>query len=324
MKRRTVVLALAATAASGLAYGQARGKRPRIAVMTASPLPNPMIEAFRRGMRELGYVDGQTVELDIRSANGRAERFTSLAAELVKTGPDMIIAGGGTPAARAALRATQTIPIVFPAAADPIGGGLVRSLARPGGNITGFSLAAPEISGKRLQLIRDLVPRVKLIAIFQDPVLRAGQDQIGATEEAAREFGIKILTLSPARPEEYESNYAIAKSAGADALVVLPSSSFNANGQRLVALSDKHRLPTVWEHRLFTQSGGLVSYGPDIPELYRASARYVDRILKGAKPADLPVERASKLDLVVNLRTAKSQGVNVPQSVLVRADQVIE
>lgn len=323
MKRRSVILALAATAGSGLVRGQQVRKPPHVAVMTASSLPNPMIEAFRRGMRELGYVEGQTVELDIRSANGRAERFPALAAEMVNGRPDVILAGGGTPAARAALRATQSIPIVFPASADPIGGGLVHSLARPGGNITGFSLLAPEMSAKRLELIRGLVPAVKLVAMLQDPVLRTGYDQIGATEEAARQLGIQILTLSPAKPEDYESNYAIAKSAGADALIVLPSSSFNANARRLVALSDKHRLPTVWEHRQFTQSGGLVSYGPDVVELYRAAARYVDRILKGAKPADLPVQRASKFDLVINLKTAKSQGITIPQSLLLRADEVI-
>jgi len=322
MRRRTVVLALAA-AATGLVRGQP-ARKPRIAVLSAPPLPNPMTEAFRRGMRELGYVEGQSVEIDVRSVNGRPERFPALAAEVVKSHPDVIVAGGGTPSVTAAMSATRSIPIVFPASGDPVAEGLVRSLAQPGGNVTGLSILAPEVSGKRVQLIKDLLPRVKLIAILQDPVLRAGYDQIGATEQAARELGVQILTLSPAKPEEYDSNYAIAKNAGADALIVLPSSAFNANRERLVAMSEKHRLPTVWEHRLFTQSGGLVSYGPDIPELYRASGRYVDRILKGAKPAELPVERASKFDLVVNLRTAKSQGVNVPQSVLVRADHVIQ
>jgi putative ABC transport system substrate-binding protein len=324
MRRRTALFALAGLVTAPVLRAQQRAKVPRVAVLTAPPLPNPMTEAFRRGMRELGYSEGQTLELDLRSANGRPERFPALAAEAVKANPDVILAGGGTPSARAAMRATKSIPIVFPASGDPVAEGLVRSLARPGGNVTGFSIVAPEISGKRVQLIRDLLPGVKLIAILQDPVLRAGYDQVGATEEAARELGIRILTLSPAKPEDYETNYAIAKSAGADALVVLPSSAFNANRTQLVALSAKHRLPTVWEHRQFVESGGLASYGPDIIELYRSAARYVDRILKGAKPADLPVERAAKFDLVVNLRTAKSQGLTVPQSVLVRADHVIQ
>ena len=324
MRRRRAVIALAAMGAAPLAYGQSRGKLPRVTLMTSPPLPNPLAEAFRRGMRELGYREGQTFELDVRSANGRSERFPALAADVVKAGPDVIVSGGGTPSVRAAMRATKSIPIVFPASGDPVAEGLVQSLARPGGNVTGFSILAPEVSGKRVQLIKDLAPRVKLIAILQDPVLRAGYDQIGATEEAARELGIRILTLSPAKPEDYDSNYGIAKTAGADALIVLPSSSFNANGERLVSLSDKHRLLTVWEHRQFAQAGGLVSYGPDITELYRACARYVDRILKGAKPADLPVERASKFELVVNLKTAKAQGVTIPQAVLIRADHVIE
>jgi putative tryptophan/tyrosine transport system substrate-binding protein len=300
-----------------------QGRKPRVALLTAPPLPNPLAEAFRRGMRELGYVEGENVEFDFRSVQGRPERFPNLALEVVKGNPDVIISGGGTPSARAAMRATKSIPIVFPASGDPVAEGLVQSLARPGGNVTGFSILAPEISGKRVQLIKDLLPRAKLIAILQDPVLRAGYDQIGATEEAARQIGIQILTLSPAKPEDYESNYGIAKNAGADALLVLPSSSFNANRQRLVVLSEKHRLPTVWEHREFVRTGGLVSYGPDITQLYRAAARYADKILKGAKPADLPVERASKFELVVNLKTAKALGLAIPEAVMLRADEVV-
>jgi putative ABC transport system substrate-binding protein len=234
------------------------------------------------------------------------------------------VSGGGTPSARAAMRLTKSIPIVFPASADPVGEGLVASLARPGGNVTGFSILGREISGKRVQLIKDLHPRVKRIAIFQDSVLRSGVDQIGATEEAARESGIQIMVLSPSRPEDYESNYTIAKNAAADPLIVLPSSSFNANRKALIALSAKHRILTVWEHRQFTQDGGLVSYGADITDLYRQTARYVDRILKGAKPADLPVEQATKLELVINLKAAKALGLKIPPPLLVRADQVIE
>jgi putative tryptophan/tyrosine transport system substrate-binding protein len=324
MKRRKLVVVLAGLCATPLVRAQPRARLPRVALMTSPPLPNSFAEAFRRGMRELGYVEGQNVEFDLRSAEGRPERFPSLAADIVKASPSVIVSGGGTPSARAAMRATKSIPIVFPASGDPVAEGLVQSLARPGGNVTGFSILAPETSGKRVQLIRDLLPAVKRIAILQDPVLRAGYDQVGATEESARTLGIQILTLSPGKPEDYESNYEIARNAGADALIVLPSSSFNANRQRLVALSEKHRLLTVWEHRQFAQAGGLISYGPDITELYRATARYVDRILKGAKPADLPVERASKFELVINLKTARKQGIAIPQAVLIRADQVIE
>ena len=322
MRRRKLIIALAAMGATPWVAAQRRTK-PRVALLTAPPLPNPLAEAFRRGMRELGYSEGENVEFDFRSVQGRPERFPNLAVEIVKGNPDVIVSGCGTPSARAAMRATKSIPIVFPASGDPVAEGLVQSLARPGGNVTGFSILAPEVSGKRVQLVKDFLPRAKLIAILQDPVLRAGYDQIGATEEAARQIGMQILTLSPAKPEDYESNYGIAKNAGADALLVLPSSSFNANRLRLVALSEKHRLPTVWEHREFVRTGGLVSYGPDITDLYRAAARYVDKILKGAKPADLPVERASKFELVVNMKTAKALGLTIPESVMLRADDVV-
>jgi putative tryptophan/tyrosine transport system substrate-binding protein len=324
MKRRSVVLALAGMCASPLAYAQQQGKRPRIGVLVSPPLPNPLAEAFRRAMGELGYVQGKSVEFDWRSAEGRPERFPALAVEIVKANPDVILSGGGTPGARAAMRATKTIPIVFPASGDPVGEGLVQSLSRPGGNVTGFSILSPEVSGKRVQLVKDLLPEVKRIAIFQDPVGRGGIDQMSATEEAARSIGVQILVLSPARPEDYEANYNIARAAGADALIVLPSSSFFANRKALLALSAKFRLPTIWESRLFAEGGGLAAYGADIADLYRLAAHKVDRVLKGAKPADMPVERASKLDLVINLKTAKAQGIAVPMALRMRADQVIE
>jgi putative tryptophan/tyrosine transport system substrate-binding protein len=292
--------------------------------MTSPPVPNGLTDAFRRGMQELGYVEGQNVEFILRSAEGRPERFPALAAELVKLNPDAIVSGGGTPSARAAMRATKTIPIVVPASADPVAEGLVQTLARPGGNLTGFSILGPEVSGKRVQLIKEVLPGAKRIAVLLDPVLRAGVDQTSATDEAARESGIQIMVLSPARPEDYESNYGIAKSAAADALIVLPSSSFNANRKQLITLSDKHRLLTVWEHKQFSLDGGIMSYGADITDLYRACARYIDRILKGARPSELPVERASKFEFVINLRAARSQGIKIPYAVLVRADQVIE
>ena len=323
MDRRRVLLGLTALGAAPLVLAQ-RPKLPRVAVFTSPPLPNSLVDAFKRGMQEMGYVEGRNVEYLFYSAEGRAERFPRIAAEAVKSAPDVILSGGGAPSARAAMRATTSIPIVVPASSDPVGEGLVQSLARPGGNVTGFSILAPEVSGKRVQLVRELVPGAKRTVILQDPVLRGGIDQMSATEEAARALGMQTMVLSPAKPEEYETNYTIAKSASADALIALPSSNFSANRQRLIALSAKHGLPSIWEQRLFAESGGLVSYGADIVDLYRASARYVDKLLKGAKPTDLPVERASKFELVLNLRTAKAQGVVVPQAVLIRADKVIE
>ncbi len=324
MKRRKLVLALAGMCAAPLVHAQQRAKLSRVAVMSAPPLPNPLTDAFRRGMLELGYAEGESVAFDFRSAEGRPERFPSIAADIVKTNPDVILSGGGAPSVRAAMRATKSIPIVFPASGDPVGEGLVQSLSRPGGNVTGFSILSPEISGKRVQLVKDLMPGVRRIAIFQDPVLRSGIDQISASEEAARSIGVQVMVLSPAGPEDYESNYAVAMNAGAEALIVLPSSSFNANRQQLVALSARHRMLTIWENRLFAEAGGLVSYGADIPGLYRAAARQVDRILKGAKPSDMPVERASKIDLVINLKAAKALGISIPPAFLVQADHVIQ
>jgi putative tryptophan/tyrosine transport system substrate-binding protein len=321
MDRRAFLLASMALCARPAA---AQPRMARVAVMTAPPLPNALLEAFRRGMSQQGYIEGKNLELILRSAEGRSERFPALAAEIVKLNPAVIVSGGGAPSARAAMRATKSIPIVFPASGDPVAEGLVQSLSRPGGNVTGFSIINSEVSGKRIQLLRDLMPAAKRIAIFQDSVGRAGVDQIWATEESARQSGIQIVVLMPARPEDYESNFIMAKGAGADGVIVLPSSSFNANRQKLIALSAQHALPTVWENRLFAESGGLVSCGPDIADLYRESARLVDKILKGAKPADLPVERASKFELIVNVRTAKSQGIAIPPAFLVRADRIIE
>ena len=323
MHRRSFLAAVAALGLSGNATAQ-RAKMARVGLMLAPPIPNPLMQAFQQAMRELGYVEGKNLLLDARSAEGRSERFPAMAADLVRLDPDVIVAGGGVPSVRAAMKATSTIPIVFPSSNDPVGEGLVKSLTRPGGNVTGHSNLGFEISAKRVQLLKEMLPRLRRVALFQDPTMRTGIDQVGAARRAADSLGIELLPLDPKGPEEYAEAFAAAKQRGAEALIVLPSSSFSAHRRRLIELAAEHKLPTVWEHRLFTDAGGVVSYGPDFTDLYRGAARYVDKILKGAKPTDLPVEQVTKLELVINLKAAKAQGIGIPGTLLVRADRVIQ
>jgi putative ABC transport system substrate-binding protein len=306
------------------AYAQPVGRMPRIGLIVVPPLPNPMARAFERGLQELGYLPGRNIDIELRSLEGRLERLPAIASELARLQPDVIVAGGGAPSARAVMNTTATIPIVFPASGDPVGEGLIKSLARPGGNVTGLSILSVELSAKRVQLLRDLVSRLSHLAVLQDHSMRTTLDQVSATEKAAAALGMKLEVLSVESAEQYEAAFQAASKAGAEALIVLPSSLFNANRRRLIDLAEKYRLPTLWEHRLFTESGGLVSYGTDIPDLYRRAAGYVDRILKGAKPAEMPVERATKLEFVINLKTAKALGIVASPTLLARADDVIQ
>lgn len=326
MNRRTVVQAglagVAACVLPRLAGSQGR-KMPLIGVVLAPAIPNRFMETLRAGLSELGYIEGKTVRVEWRSAEGRPERFQPIARELVALRPDVIVAGGGSPAVRAAMDATRDIPIVFPASGDPVGDGLVASLARPGGNVTGTSILTDEMNAKRVELLKALQPGITRAALLVDPKLRSSYDQLSAARQAAKALGIELQVLRPAGPEEYDGAFAQAKR-GAEVMIVLPSSSFNANRRRLIALAAEHGLVTMWEHREFTMAGGLVSYGPDFGEMYRVTARKVARILEGASPADLPIEQATKLELVINLRTAKAQRVTIPPTLLVRADHLVE
>lgn len=325
MERRRLVLGgLATLATARIAVAQPSGKIPKIGVMLAQPVPNALQQAFRAGLREHGYIEGRDIQVEYRSVEGKFERYPALAEELVRQRVDVIVAGGGSPAIRAATRATRTIPIVFPASTDPVAEGFVQSLSRPGTNATGLSILESDINPKRLQLLNELLPKLERVALLVNPAVPMADQQVKAVEGAARAMKAETHVVRAGRPEELEGAIRAAKSARSEALIVVASSLFAAHRVRLIALVDEHRLPTVWEHRQFTQAGGLVSYGADIADMYRASARYVDRILKGAKPGDLPVEQATKLELVINLRAAKTQGIAVPQRLLVRADQVIE
>jgi putative tryptophan/tyrosine transport system substrate-binding protein len=322
------LIGLAAVLAIGLfvaplaAEAQHSGKVPRVGITIAESAPSRYTEALRRGLTELGWVEGQNILLEFRSSEGRPERFPALIAELISLKVDIIVAGGGAVGARAAKNATSTIPIVMPVVSDPVAVGLVSSLARPGGNATGLSMLNTEISAKRMELLRDVLPRVERVAVLRDPAADSAQADV--TQAAARALGLKVHVLSVSRADEFPGAFDAARKAHAEALVVLASSFFNAHRRQLVDLAAQNRLIAVYEHREFPDAGGLMSYGPNIVEMYRRAAYFVDKILKGASPADLPVEQPTRFELVINLKTAKALGLTIPQSVLVRADEIIQ
>jgi putative ABC transport system substrate-binding protein len=306
---------------------QQGAKVPRIGWLQADLAPNPHIqEAFLQGLRDLGYVEGRNLVIEYRDAEGKPERLPALAAELVALKVDVIEAGG-TPAALAAKEATRTLPIVFVGAADPVTSGLVTSLARPGGNVTGLSNLAPELVGKRLEQLKQAVPGVSRVAVLWQPGgqgERTRQDMLQGAEVAARALSVRLQLVETRGPDEFDRAFSDMTRARAGALTVLPSVLFFNERRRLVDLAAKNRLPAVYPWREGVDAGGLMAYGPNLADLYRRAATYVDKILKGAKPADLPVEQPTKFELIINLKTAKALGLTIPQSVLVRADQVIE
>ena len=313
------VLALLAAPLAGEA--QPPGKIPRIGVVYAGSAPNPGAAALRRGLVELGWTEGQSLLIEERYAEGHPERYPALIAELIRLKVDVLVAGGGTAGAQAAQRATDTIPIVFPVMGDPVAAGLVSSLARPGGNITGLSMLNTEISAKRVELLREVLPTVERVAVLRDPA--AAPADLDATKAAARALGLRLQLLSVGRPEEFPGAFQAARQAGAEALIVLASGFFNTQRRRLVDLAAQNRLIAVWEHRDFADTGGLLSYGPNLVDMNRRAAKYVDKILRGAKPAGLPVEQPTVFELVINMRTAKALGLTIPPAVLARADEVI-
>jgi putative ABC transport system substrate-binding protein len=265
--------------------------------------------------------------IEYRDAEGKYERFPALAAELVALKVDVIVAAGSTPAALAAKQATRTLPIVFIAVGDPVQSGLVNSLARPGGNVTGSSNLVAELVGKCLEQLKQAVPGVSRVAVLWQPGAlgeRTDRNMLKGAEVAARTLGVRLQFVEALAPEDFDRALSDMTKARADALTVLPSSMFNSERRRLVALAAKNRLPAVYPWREGVDAGGLMAYGPNLADLYRRAATHVDRILKGAKPADLPVEQATKFELVINLKTAKALGLTIPQSVLGRADEVIQ
>jgi len=323
MKARLASSALALSLFAAPLAGEAQpgGKIPRIGMLRPGSPPDPLVEAFRQGLRELGYVEGHTISIEYRWAEGRDERLPGLVADLIRHNVDVIVTAGSL--ALLAKRATSTTPIVMPVSNNPVGAGLVASFARPGGNVTGLSFLAEELPGKWMELLKEALPGVSRVAVLWDPATEAGQLKV--SEAAARSLGVRLHALKVQRSEDLGTAFAEAQKDRADALIVLASPFFYVHRTRLVELATKHRLPTMYSQREFVvESGGLMSYGPSLRDLFRRAAGYVDKVLKGARPADLPVEQPTKFEFVINRKTAKALGLTIPPSVLARADEVIE
>jgi putative tryptophan/tyrosine transport system substrate-binding protein len=324
-KRRKFLLTTGALLAAPLSARAQQPKVPRIAVLVQYPLAarKGSWDAFREGLRDSGYVEGQNIVIEWRSAEGKYERLPALAMELIRAKVDVIVTAGSE-TVLAASKATKTIPIVMATVGDPVGIGVVASLGRPGGNVTGLSLFATEISAKRLDLLRDTLPNLARVAIVWNPDNASVVLKFKAAESAARAMGLKVQSLETRRLSELEVNIPAAAKEGANALFTEDDGVLLANRTRLIELATKFRLPVVSEFKEIVDAGGLWSYGPDIPAVHRRAAAYVAKILKGAKPAELPVEQPSKFELVVNLKSAKTLGLTIPQPLLVRADVLIQ
>jgi putative tryptophan/tyrosine transport system substrate-binding protein len=329
MNRRAFVTGLGAVLAAPLAVeAQQAAKVSRIGLLSLNASPNVHLgEAFREGLRELGYVEGRNLVIEYRDAEGNFDRLPALAAELVALKVDVIVTGGGTLSALAAKQATRTVPIVFASVPDPVTDGLVTSLTRPGGNITGLSNLNSELVGKCLEQLKHAIPGVTRVAVIRQPGAvgeRTERDMLKAAEVAARALGVRLQFVEARGPANFDRVFSNLSTARADAMTVLGSAMFFSERTRFVDLAAKNRLPVVYPQREFVEAGGLMSYGPDLADLFRRVATYTDKILKGAKPADLPVEQPTKFELVINLKTAKALGLTIPPSLLLRADQVIE
>jgi putative ABC transport system substrate-binding protein len=279
--------------------------------------------AFGQGLAQLGWTDGRNVRIDIRWGAGDAERFRRYAVELVALAPDVILAGSGT-AVPPLLQATRTVPIVFAQTMDPVGAGFVASLARPGGNATGFTQIEFGMSGKWLELLKQIAPRVTRAAVIRDPSEPAGMGQWGAIQALAPSLGVEVSPVDARDTDDMERSVTAFAGSSNGGIVVTGSAATTVHREKIVSLAARHRLPAVYPYRYHITSGGLISYGPDTIEPYRRAASYVDRILKGEKPADLPVQAPTRYELAINLKTAKALGLDVPPTLLARADEVIE
>ena len=281
------------------------------------------IEAFRQGLRELSYVEGKNIVIEWRSADGKGDRLPALAAELVRLKVAVIVTSGGAPTRRAK-EATSTIPIVMTNDPDPVGDGFVASLARPGGNITGLSTFAPELSGKRLEILREVVPKLSRVAVLGSSGATGYAQTLKEIEPAAKAFKMQLQFLDILHANDIETAFRAASEGRAQGVLTLNSGILGSQRAQIAELAVKNRLPVMYHQGDFVEAGGLMFYGVNVPDLNRRAASYVDKILKGAKPADLPIERPTKFELVINMKTAKALGLTIPQSVLLRADHVIE
>jgi len=306
-----------------LAEAQQPGNVLRVGFLTQAPPAAPYIEAFRQGLREHGYVEGKTIVIEYRDAEGKPERLPALASDLVRLKVNGIVVGGSE-ATLAAKNATTVIPIIMASASDPVGTGLVASLARPGGNITGLSSFGPESSGKRLELLKEVVPGLSRVAAIAYDANPAYKLQLKEVEDAAQALKLQLQVLEVREPSDFDGAFGAAKKGRAGAVNTLTSAFLTAHRKRLVDSAEKSRLPVIYANNTFVEAGGLMSYGPSIVDNYRRAATYVDKILKGAKPGDLPVEQPTKFEFVINLKTAKQIGLTIPPEVLARADRVIK
>jgi putative ABC transport system substrate-binding protein len=320
------VIAFVLVVAGAVAQAQQPKKIHRIGVLAeGSPQGYGLrIGAFLQGLRELGYAEGKNITIEYRFAEGRRERHADLAAQLVRLKVDVIVAAGGTGVALALKEATSTIPIVMAHGGDPVARGIIASLARPGGNITGLTSISPELAGKRLELLKETVPRLTRVGVLWDPAGQGAAAVVKETEVAARGMGVQVQSLEVRSPEDFEDVFKAATIGRSQALIITGTPVTTTYGTRIVELATRSRLPTMSTQSQLVGTSGLMSYGPSLPDLYRRSATYVDKILKGAKPADLPVERPMKFEFVINLKAAKQIGLTIPPNVLARADKVIK
>ena len=325
MKRREFITLLGGAAAWPLpAHTQQAGKLPTIGFLGAATasVAGQWFAAFVQRLHELGWMEGRNIAIEVRWAEGRSERYAEIAAEFARLNVDVIVTIG-TPASLAAKQATSVVPIVFVAASDPVGTGLVASLARPGGNVTGLSNQQADLAGKRVELLREVVPALRQLAIMANVDNSASVLEMREVQTAARTIGLEVAILEVRQAEDIANGFELLKSR-ADALYVVSDPLLGSNRVRINTLALGMRLPTLHAFREYVDAGGLMSYGPNFPHLFRRAGDHVDKILRGAKPADIPVEQPTKFDLIINLTTAKALGLTVPATLLARADEVIE
>jgi putative ABC transport system substrate-binding protein len=328
MRRREFIALLGGTAAAWplAARAQQPGKRSRIGYLgvSSSSLEPHYVDAFRQKLRDLGYIDGENIAIEFRWAEGQDDRLPGLATELVSLNPDVIVTTG-TPGALAAMQATKTIPIVMASSADPVAAGLVASLARPRENVTGFTILGPELEAKRLELLKQAVPNAARVAILRNPNNPAVVSYFEATKTAGRTLKIALDPVAEVRrADEFDNAFLAIASARPHAIAVLADRFLLAHRKRIIEFAAVNRLPAMYPYREYVDAGGLISYAPSNIELFRGAATYVDKILKGAKPSDLPVQEPTKFELIVNLKTAKALGLELPPTLIARADEVIE
>jgi putative tryptophan/tyrosine transport system substrate-binding protein len=330
MQRLGAIVGTLAIAAALLAWPLAAepnssGRVPRVGVLWpySSSVAWPFSEALRQGLREVGYVEGYNLIVEERWADGSLDRLPSLAAELARGKVDVIVAAS-TPAVQAARQETRTIPIVMTLISDPVASGIAASLGRPGGNVTGLSLMHPELSGKRVALLKEVNPRITRVAAFWSASTPSYPIVLRGTETAARSLGLQVLPIEVRGPGGLDSAFTTISREQATALVVLPDPMFRNQHKRIIELAAQQRLPTMYWSRELVDAGGLMSYGASIPDIHRRAAVFVDKILKGARPGELPVEQPTKFELVINLKTARTIGLTISQPLLQQADQVLE